>query len=261
MANAMVTKASIEAALALARPPHGPFLTPILSTTTMLATVYLLDFSTSSLSIVRLQPDAVAILVNATGLSLCLRSSLRPRRTAAAPWRTSHRTALAPLCPFRLAATSLYAQHRCRRCIGLHPWIHPTWPDEPRGRKRRGGARCSQHHMPCVLSKNNLLETHPFIGIGGDDIRVHDNKGDDAVGDGARALDEDVAPTLSLAHLRHDERVIPGVRGHKEESVDHVLRHKVLLWDMGQWVYRQQGSPMSFTRKATKGSLSRLPIS
>ncbi|KAG8059805.1 hypothetical protein GUJ93_ZPchr0002g23507 [Zizania palustris] len=64
MANAMVTKATIEATLALVQPPHGCFLTPILSTITILTIVYPFDFLTSLLSIICLQPQLNVIVVH-----------------------------------------------------------------------------------------------------------------------------------------------------------------------------------------------------
>lgn len=68
---------------------------------------------------------------------------------------------------------------------------------------------------------------------------MHADEGDGAAGDGAGVLDDDVAPALGVAHLPHDERAAPGLHGHREERVDHVLRHEVLLRDEGRRVVLQ----------------------
>lgn len=68
---------------------------------------------------------------------------------------------------------------------------------------------------------------------------MHADEGDDAVGDGAGVLDDDVAPALGVAHLPHDERAAPRVGGNRAEHVDDVLRHQVLLRDMVRRVVLQ----------------------
>lgn len=68
---------------------------------------------------------------------------------------------------------------------------------------------------------------------------MHADEGDDAAGDGAGVLDDDVAPAVGVAHLPHDKRAATGVRRHRAERVDHVLRHEVLLRDEGRRVVLQ----------------------
>ena len=68
---------------------------------------------------------------------------------------------------------------------------------------------------------------------------MHADEGDNAAGDGAGVLDDDVAPALDVADLPHEERAAPGVRGHRAEHVDDVLRHALLLRPVGRRVVLQ----------------------
>jgi hypothetical protein len=83
------------------------------------------------------------------------------------------------------------------------------------------------------------VATYPLAGVGRDDVHVHADEGDNAAGDGAGVLDDDVAPSLGVAHLPHDERAATRVRGHRAERVNDVLRHEVLLRDMVRRVVLQ----------------------
>jgi hypothetical protein len=80
-----------------------------------------------------------------------------------------------------------------------------------------------------MTRQKGFTQTYPLAGVGRDDVHVHADEGDDAAGDGARVLDDDVAPALGVADLPHDERAAPGLGGHRAERVDDVPRHEVLL--------------------------------
>jgi hypothetical protein len=68
---------------------------------------------------------------------------------------------------------------------------------------------------------------------------VHADEGDNAAWDGAGVFNDDVAPALGVAYLPHKEGAAPGVRGHRAEHVDYVLRHALLLRPVGRRVVLQ----------------------
>ena len=103
----------------------------------------------------------------------------------------------------------------------------------------KGGYRTAIAKQNLAAISRKFRRTYPLAGVGRDDVHVHADEGDNAAGDGAGVLDDDVAPALGVADLPHEERAAPGVHGHRAEHVDDVLRHALLLRPVGRRVVLQ----------------------
>lgn len=73
--------------------------------------------------------------------------------------------------------------------------------------------------------------TNPIRGIGGDDIHVASDEGEDLGGVGAGVLGDDVAPAVAVADVADDEGAAAGGGADWQERVEHVAGHAVLFGD------------------------------